>query len=139
MLLRCYMDHRTPWPYRKKHSFSSSFTSVPKLIIETHVLFGVFLKAVIVYTCILSLAAEFRKILNVDSTYIWVRIPVFLSGSRWLLRALSLVDVVAVITIGKALCSLQSVFSIALSDIPSPSFPVLRQRANRGLLTVLTS
>lgn len=102
-------------------------------------LFGVFLKAVIVYTCILSLAAEFRKILNVDSTYIWVRIPVFLSGSRWLLRVLSLVDVVAVITIGKALCSLQSVFSIALSDIPSPSFPVLRQRANRGLLTVLTS
>lgn len=81
------------------------------LIIETHVLFGVFLKAVIVYTCILSLAAEFRKILNVDSTYIWVRIPVFLSGSRWLLRALSLVDVVAVITIGKALFAACRVFS----------------------------
>ena len=77
------------------------------------------------YACILSLTVEFREILNMDSTYIWVRIPAFLSGSCWLLRAMSLVGVVAVITISKALCSPQSVFSIALSDIPSLSFPFL--------------
>lgn len=57
--------------------------------LNTHALWSL-LKSATMYACIFSLTVGFRKTLNMYSIYICVRIPVSLSWSSWLWRAMSL-------------------------------------------------